>query len=144
MSPERYEELLVKVADAVAGPAEREELMTWIADKPDLRSELEQHLALRAVTDGWMSRLEADLAEDRARRNPVGRALSSFGVGLLLLGLLILTVAGFVLPILDPGAPLSIQIGMGLSLGGFFVLLVHVIRNRLKTRKEDLYRKVIR
>ena len=50
MNTQRYEELLVKVADAVASPAEREELASWIADKPELQVELDQHQALRAVT----------------------------------------------------------------------------------------------
>ena len=62
MNEERLAELLVKTTDGVASPAEREELMRHAVDHPEIQRELEAHLALKAVTDGWVARLAADLA----------------------------------------------------------------------------------
>ena len=140
----QYEALMVKMTDGTATPAEREALMTWLADKPELARELEQHQALKAVTDGWMSRLELDLAEDQHRKQGLSRIEAGLGMTLVVggLGLLI----GFVMfqAILDPAAPLAIKIGFSALLGGGAILLAAAIRWRLKTRNKDAYREVIR
>ena len=44
MNNERYELLMVKVADETATPAEREALMSWLAEHPEQRKELEETL----------------------------------------------------------------------------------------------------
>ncbi len=144
MTDERFEELMVKTADGVATRAEREELMTWVADKPELRIELEEHQALGAVTDGWMARLEADLAADRERQSRSGRFESGLGVALLLAGFAVLIVAGPILAIADPALPIPTRVGMGLALTGSLLLLLHVIRSRLRTARHDPYKEVIR
>ena len=144
MNDERFEGLMVKVADGAATPAEREELMAWVADKPELRVELEEHQALKAVTDGWMARLEADRMADRDRKSPVRNTERNVGVALLVAGLAVLMVAGPVLAMLDPEVPLAMKIGLGAALGGALVLLIHVVRTRPRDRAEDPYTKVIR
>ena len=144
MNDERFEELMVKVADGAATPAEREELMAFVADKPELRLELEEHQALKSVTDGWMARLEADLAVDRHRKSPVERIERGLGLCLLLAGFCVLMVAGPVLALLDPEVPAAIKIGLGATLAGAVLLLLHLLRTRLRDRPEDPYRKVIR
>ena len=65
LSEERLAELMVKVVDEVASPAEREELMSYLVSHPEERAELDAQRAIRAVTRGWGARLEADL---RARQ----------------------------------------------------------------------------
>jgi len=139
-----YEALMVKVTDATASPAEREELMTWLADKPELRLELEQHQALKAVTDGWVARLEADLFEDRHREASSTRWLNAVGVGLVLIGLALMM--GFVLveALTDPMAPMAIKLGLGGMAAGSTILLGAVVRWRLQARKKDRYSEVIR
>ncbi len=144
MTDERLAELMVKVADGAATGAEREELMAWIADKPALRAELDAHRALKATTDGWMARLEADLMEDRARASGPRKAIGGAGVWLLVAGLAVLTFASPVLAIQDPEVPLGIKAGMGLTFAGAAVLLTAVIVGRLKDRKSDPYTEVIR
>ena len=144
MNDERYEELMVKVADGAATPAEREELMAWVADKPELRVELEEHQALKAVTDGWMARLEADLMADRDRKSPVRRSERGIGVTLLLVGLAVLMVTGPILALADPDVPLAMKLGLGATLGGAHLLLIHVVRTRLRDRQHDPYKDVIR
>lgn len=144
MNDERYEELMVKVADGAATPAEREELMAWVTDKPELRRELEEHQALKAVTDGWMARLEADLAADRDRKSPVRSAERGVGVALVLGGLCVLMVAGPILALADPEVPLAMKIGLGAAMAGALLLLIHVVRTRLSDRRHDPYKEVIR
>ena len=136
-----YEMLMVKVTDHTATPAEREELMSWLTDKPEIRLELEKHQALKAVTDGWMSRLDADLFEDRHREAASTKLFNTLVVCLILGG--VLTMLGFTIfhTLTDPNAPLAIQIGLG---AGTTILLFAVIRWRLQANKTDRYTEVIR
>ena len=79
MTEEQLAELMVKAVDGIATPAEKEELMSHIADKPDLYREYESQASLKAVTDGWVQRLELDVVETptSARKS----ASSSVGSG---------------------------------------------------------------
>lgn len=144
MNEERFEELMVKVVDRTASPAEREELMDWVADKPELRSELEEQQALTASIDGWMSRLEADLQADLERKAPLGRLERGLGVALTLFGLAILTGWGFVEMAQASDVPLLVRVASLSTLAGGILLLVHVVRTRLLGGTEDPYDKVIR
>ncbi len=144
MKQERYETLMVKVVDGVATPAEREELMAWVVDKPELRAELDSHLAVKAVTDGWVGRLMLDLAEDRVREDPGHKLGVGLGLGILFTSVLLLGGWGLGALFLDPEVPLGMQLGVAGCTIGFFVLLGVVIRWRLLTHKDDQYKDVIR
>lgn len=144
LDEQRLAELMVKVVDKVATPAEREELMRFVVDDPDLRRELESQQAFKAVTDGWMDRLEADLAADRDRNDVVRSAERGLGVGLVLLGLAVLWAWGIVELFLDPAAPLPLKLGMGALGAGSLLLLIHVVRVRWFSGDTDPYSKVIR
>jgi ferric-dicitrate binding protein FerR (iron transport regulator) len=139
-----YEALMVKVTDDTATPAEREALMRWLVDQPELRIELEKHQALRAVTDGWVARLEADLFEDRFRAKASTRWIQALGVGLVLAGITIMLGFAVVQTLTDPTAPLAIRLGFTGMMAGGLVLLVAAIRWRLQARKTDRYTEVIR
>ena len=67
------EALMVAVVDGVASPTQRERLSTYLRDHPELARELEDHMALKALTDGWVSRLEVDLIETRHQEQPLTR-----------------------------------------------------------------------
>ena len=86
MSDERLAELMVKVTDGVATAMEREELMSHLKDRPGLLRELEAHAALKAVTDGWVERLQLDLVEDGHREGSMTRLEQGVGVTLFVLG----------------------------------------------------------
>jgi len=144
MNEERYEILMVKVVDGVASAAEREELMAWVVDKPDLRSELESHQAVKAVTDGWVDRLMVDIAEDQVNDSGAHKLGVGVGLGALLMGVLVLVGWGMGQLFLDPEVPLVVQLGVAGSTLGFLVLLGVVIRSRMITRKSDKYEDVIR
>jgi ferric-dicitrate binding protein FerR (iron transport regulator) len=141
---ERLAELMVKVVDRVATPAEREELMARVVADPVLRAELEDQQAFKAVTDGWMSRLEADLAVDRDRTNPGRRLERGLGVGLILLGLAVLWGWGWAEVLMDPSAPLPLRFGIGALAAGCLMVLFHVVRVRWFSGDRDPYSEVIR
>ncbi len=144
MNDTRYEELMVKVADGAATSAEREELMAHVAGKPELQRELEQHQALSQVTEAWMARLEADLLVDRDQADPGRRLERHLGASLVLVGLVVLVVAGPLIALFDPEAPLAIRVGLGLGLAGSAVLILNAVRSRLAERQSDAYTEVIR
>jgi hypothetical protein len=144
MKQERYEILMVKVVDGVATAAEREELMAWVVDKPELRKELESQQAIKAVTDGWVERLVLDLAEDRVPQQAGHRLGVGFGLGVLLASVSLLFGWGMVSLFLDPAVPLPVLLGVSGGAIGFLVLLGVVIRWRLLTHKHDRYKDVIR
>ncbi len=144
MKRERFEELMVKVTDDTATPPEREELMAWIADKDELQRELEAHVVLRAVTDGWVQRLELDVLQDQQQRSIWSRLENALGLLLVFVGLF--TVTGWALVELfsDPEVPLVIKLGTGALSAGFLLLLWAVARRRLGQGRKDRYADVIR
>lgn len=144
MTEDRLFELMVTVVDGVASPADREELMAYIADKPELRRELEAHQALKAVTDGWVERLELDLVEDRMRADGTNTWINGAGVVLLLGSLGLLTGWGLVEAMVDESAPLVVRLAMGGLAASFLLLLVGGFRWWNATRKADRYSEVIR
>ncbi len=144
MNQERFEILMVKVVDGAATPLEKEELMAHVADKPELARELESHQALKAVTDGWVDRLMADLAEDRQQRSVLNRLLVTVGVVLLLASSALPIGWGMFELFLDPQAPLLVKAAVGGTCIGTLSLLVAVIKWRMSTYKHDPYKEVKR
>jgi len=144
MSDERLAELMVKVTDGVATAMEREELMSHLKDRPGLLRELEAHAALKAVTDGWVERLQLDLVEDGHREGSMTRLEQGVGVTLFVLGASVVGGWGVFELMLAPDAPLWAKAGIGMLVAGLLVLLLSAIRWRLSTMGSDQYTKVIR
>jgi hypothetical protein len=144
MTDARLAELMVKVVDEVATLAEREELMTHIQGDETLRRELETHMAMKAITDGWVERLAYDLALDHHEAARGEGWMRSIGLSALLLGFGVLAIWGGVEIFVDPEAPIWVKAGLGLMGGGAGLLLFSVIRWRWKTAPSDKYREVNR
>ena len=144
MTEETLATLMVKVADGQASSVERDELMAFIHDKPDLLKELQMHESLKGLTDDWVHRLEQDLRDDQARRSFLPRLWSGLGVSLVVGGLAVLTGGSVVELLLDPEAPWWMKLGMGSFFGGGVMLLAGLILHRLRTAKSDPYTEVIR
>jgi hypothetical protein len=101
-------------------------------------------MALKAVTDGWMKRLEHDLAHDEwESRRPV-RFERAFGFGLVGVGMAVLSGWALVEFSLDPEVPFGVRVGVAAVAAGGLALLFSVIRWRRATAKADPYREVIR
>ncbi|MBT3218895.1 MAG: hypothetical protein HN348_07365 [Proteobacteria bacterium] len=144
MNQERFEELMVRVVDGVATPSEREELMNHVVSHSELQQELEAHMALKAVTDGWVERLEVDLVEDRQRAHPLSILERGIGWSLFLVGLALLMGFGMTELLLDAEVPIWVKIGTGALAAGCGVLFASVLRWRWSTSKSDKYKEVIR
>jgi len=144
MTTEEFEILMVKSVDGVATPEERETLARHLAQHPELNEEYETQLAVKALTDGWVQRLEADLIEDRFRKNPLSRWEKGIGWTLFLVGFALLMGGGVSQVWIDPEVPLWARWGAGLLLSGILVLLFSVIRWKWNTSKNDPYKEVIR
>lgn len=143
MTEQRLEMLMVKVVDGVATAAEREELMTHVVDRPDLAEVLAKHRALKAVTDGWVKRLDADLAQDEASAAP-SRRLAQLGVWALVAGVAVLTGGGLTEVFVDAAAPVWLKLGVGMVSGGTVALLAWAVSFRMRTGRRDPYNEVIR
>ena len=144
MTEERLAELMVKAVDGIATPAEKEELMSHIADKPDLYREYETQASLKAVTDGWIQRLELDAVEDAHERQEVSRFERGFGASLLLIGIGLMWGGAVYEIVMDPEAPLLIKAGFSLISAGTLILIGSVIRWKYFTSKADRYTEVVR
>lgn len=144
MTEERLFELMVTVVDGVASPAEREELMAHIADKPELRREFEAHQALKAVTDGWVERLELDLVEDEMREQGTNQWLNGLGIALFLGSIALLSGWGLVAGVVDDSAPMVVRLSLGGLGASLVLLLVGGLRWRLRVAGSDRYSEVIR
>lgn len=144
MTEERLEMLMVKATDNVATSTEREELMAYIADKPALQKELSMHEGLKAVTDGWVHRLEVDLANDRYHRESLTVWWTNLGLTLFLGGTAVLLGGGMAEVLAEPDVPMWLKVGYSGMGAGFLVLLAAVIRWRVTTAKHDKYTEVVR
>lgn len=130
MNNDRFEALMVKVTDDTASPAEREELMSWLKENPEQQQELDAHMALNALTRGWVDRLEHDLQLDAHLSTPGGKVERRLGWMLLLAALGVLAGGTLYEIWLDPEAPRWIQISFSLGAAGSLVLLYSAFRWR--------------
>lgn len=144
MTDERLAELMVKVADGLATPAERAELDAHLADHPALEKELQMHKKLNAITDGWVHRLEQDLRDDTTRKRMLPRLWLGTGVTLLLLAAAVVMGGVGVELFLDPEAPWWLKAGVGSGMAGAVMLLAGIGGHRLANYKNDPYTEVIR
>ena len=144
MTQPNIEELMVKVTDETASPAEREALMTHLVDHPELRRELEAHQALVAVTQGWVQRLNADLAEDRSAAQPISFWTQRLALVSMMTGLLGLIGFSIHQAFSAPDMPTWLTVAMGLFWVGSTLFFISALLWKLNTRKHDPYREVIR
>lgn len=144
MTEARLAELMVKAADGLASPAERDELLAHLARHPELRRELDVHTGLSGMTRDWMASVALDRAEDAHRAAPAARLELALGTLLLVAGLAVLGGFGLSELFLDPEAPLWLKAGLGLLAGSGGIFLVAAVRWRLATAPHDPYSEVIR
>ena len=142
MKQDRYEELVVIVADGTATKEEEAELKSYIESRPELAGELDAHIQIKSITDNWMERVKLDLIEDEQNqaRKP------ERNIGLILLGIGISLLYGFAIyqMLSDPETPLVVQIGIATAGTGLAILLFSLIRQRIITSKKDKYSEIIR
>ena len=129
MSPEekRLAELTSAVREGVATEAEREELVLYEQENPDVQALVVQADREREIGGTWLARAEADRRMRAAENSPLTQAEQRIGVGLM--------VGGGILGFFFPAAFL------GVVLGGS-VLAVSVLRVKIATAGDDPYEDV--
>jgi hypothetical protein len=142
MKQERYEELVVIVADGKATKEEEEELKSYLESRPELAEELEAHIQIKSITDNWMERVKLDLLVDEQNQ----ARQSERNIGLIFLGIGISLLYGFgIYQLLSgPETPLVVRIGIATAGTGLAILLFSLIRQRIITSKKDKYSEIIR
>jgi len=129
VSPEekRLAELTSAVREGVATEAEREELVLYEQENPDVQALVVQADREREIGGTWLARAEADRRMRAAENSPLTQAEQRIGVGLM--------VGGGILGFFFPAAFL------GVVLGGS-VLAVSVLRVKIATAGDDPYEDV--
>jgi hypothetical protein len=135
---------MVKTVDGVASPFEKEELMSHIASKPELYREYETQASLKAVTDGWVQRLEIDAAESSHEEQMITKLERGIGASLFIIGIGLLGGSLVYEVVLDPEAPLMIKAGISLLATGTTILMGAAIRWKFQTYKADHYTEIVR
>ncbi len=127
MNPEekRLAELTSAVRDGVATEAEKEELVLYSDDDPEVLALVKQVDEQREVGGKWLARAEADRRMVAAENSPLSQIEQRVGVGLMVGG----GLTGF---LFFPPALLVMLVGAG-------VLTLSVLRVKLKTAGEDPY-----
>ena len=144
MTEEKIEALMVKVADELASDAERQELMAFLADRPELMKELEAHQALRAVSSGWVDRLNQDLIAASGSASMSQGYGYSLGAILFFGGIVVLMLGGVAEFWADPEVPLWAQVGVSALGLGSLILFVRAVYIRSIHYKHDPYTEVQR
>ncbi len=129
MSPEekRLQELTSAVREGVATEAEKEELVLYGQENPEVQALVVQADREREIGGNWLARAEADRRMRAAENSPLTQAEQRIGVGLM--------VGGGILGFFFPAAFL------GVVLGGS-VLVVSVLRVKIATAGDDPYEDV--
>ncbi len=148
MRHEHYKHLLLRVVDGVASDAERAEFEAYVRSCDECRREFGEFKNLEEL----MSTVKLkDLSEDartaywHAFYNRLER-----GTGWILLSLgaiLLLGFGGFMLIrefVINSTVSIILKVGVCAVLGGFVILLVSVLKERLFVRKYDKYSKEVK
>ena len=127
---DRVAELLQRQLEGHGTDAETEELALYAADRPDLRSHIEQQVARGALGQGWLER--ARKGDAIATVETTGRARIERVTGASMV------VVGWMLSYLIP------FVGLPVALGGIALILYSVVRVRAATHASDPYKDVVR
>jgi len=134
--------------DGELEPAERAAFEREFARNPELARELDAMRAMKEVTDTMKLREFPDQVWERYWEGTYNRIERRIGWILLSVGAVALMACGLyelvVALLKDAGEPWWIRVATGAVCGGFAILFVSVVRERLFMRKRDPYREVKR
>jgi ferric-dicitrate binding protein FerR (iron transport regulator) len=144
MNATELETLLVKAVDGLLTPEEQARLDTYLAAHPEARAALEEDMEIKAITDGWVQRIQADADLEPPR--PSGPARAWLGAGMALAVGAGAVLVGFALWMLltDPEVPAVVRGAVAAGGLGGAALLGYVLKVRLRALGKDPYREVDR
>lgn len=144
----RFEILMTAAVDGELDPEGREELDEILRLRPEWRGELEDHRRIREVVGTMQFVKPPEEFWDRYHRKVLHRLERSIGWVLVVVGLGLLLGYGGALGLLelvqDTEVPFWVKVGVTASLGGFAILLISIIRERLTLRTRERYDEVQR
>ncbi|MCA9548948.1 MAG: hypothetical protein KC933_02865 [Myxococcales bacterium] len=138
------ETLLVKAVDGLLTPDEQARLDAYLAEHPEVGEALEDDMAIKAITDGWAQRIQADADIEPPR--PSGPARVVLGTGMVLVVGAVTALMGFALwmTLRDPAVPMLVRAAVAAGAAGAAGLLGYVVKVRLRSLGRDPYREVDR
>ncbi len=140
----RAEELICKFADGCATPEERQELEAMAAQDPSIADELqEQQEAVNAIRSVGLRELEDGLRE-QFWSGIYNRFEQRVGWVLITVGLVMVTAYGIYEILTNPSIQTWYRLGLAGVIIGFGLLISGILRSRLKLRRYDRYKEVIR
>lgn len=145
---ERFEALLMKAVDGEISQQEQAEFDTFIEQYPECKQEWRELHNLKEVTSAMKFKSPGAEVWDTYWQRVYNRLERGIAWILISLGcVILLTYGGFKAAeaiIGDPHLELIVKIGLFLAIGGGFLLVVSVVRERLFSYKHDPYKEVIR
>jgi len=140
----RVEELICKVADGCATPEERQELERMAANDPTIADELhEQQDTVNAIRSLGLRELQ-DEVRDQFWGGVYNRLEQRCGWAFVIAGIVAVAGYGIYEMLTDPTIHSLYRLGIAAIIVGFGLLISSVLRVRLKVRRYDKYREVIR
>ena len=140
----RAEELICRLVDGLITPGEGKELEALMAQDPEVRLEVEAQRKLGAALRIVGPRELQDDVTDLYWSNVYHRLERRTGWVLAVAGVGLLAGYGFYQFETNPGIAGAYRIGVAAVIVGLVLVFAGVLRLRLRTRKTDKYRGVIR
>jgi len=145
---ERFAMLLMSAIDGELSPEQRRDFENYLQRYPECRREWEYYTHLKEVTRAMKFKNPPEEVWDRYWMNIYPRIERGVGWIVFSIGcMILLTYGGFKAIeslIADPQVAWIVKMGLLAALGGFAVVFVSVVREKLFTRKADKYREVQR
>lgn len=145
---ERFRVLVMGAVDNELTTEEQREFETLLERYPVFREEWQAYKRLKEVTQSMTFKTPSDEVWDNYWMNVYNRIERGIAWIIISIGAVILTTYGLFQAvesiIADPQIEGILKVGIILTIGGFTLLIVSTLRERLRVRKADPYKEVKR
>ena len=129
---ERSLELLMRAVDELLTPDEAAEFEALLAQRPELRSELDEMRGVKVRTDALAARIRATAPTE----SPPARHWITGTTALVVSGMALLAGYGGYMFFGDPEVPTAIRVGVGAMVAGAAGLFGYVLLGVLRSGKD--------
>ncbi len=143
-SDEHVRLLMMRRLDGLASDAEIAELDRHLEQDAHARAEWDDFRVTKAATDRMRDSMVFDDVLDEIQAGVIARLSRGTATGLMVAGLLVVTLFGLSQAILSNEVPMAIKVGTALAGSGLLLFAWETIRWKLKTHARDPYRHVVR
>ena len=139
MTLEEHEKRLMRYIDGEMNAGEREDFRKHLETCESCRTMLEEMSALKEVTDTMKIAELPEAVWERYWNSIYNRVERSVAWFLFIIGTIILSGHSIYRVITDPGLHTIVGLGIVLTLVGFAILFLSVLREKITVNKEDRY-----